>query len=90
MDVTNNECKNQFETTIDGATAVAAYHKRDGKLVLTHTEVPPELSGRGIAGQLAKKAFEHARENQLRIVPLCSYMAGWAEKHPEYADLIEK
>ena len=89
MDVTNNEAENQFETTIEGAKAVAAYQKRDGKLVLTHTNVPAELSGRGIAGHLAKRAFEHARENKLRIVPLCSYMAAWGEKHPEYADLIE-
>ena len=90
MDVTNNESENQFETTVEGAKAVAAYQNRDGKLFLTHTNVPKELSGRGIAGHLAKSAFEHARKNNMRVVPQCSYMASWAEKHPEYADLIEK
>lgn len=88
MDITHNESEKRFETTVDGSLAVAAYELEPGKLVLTHTSVPRELSGRGIANLLAKKAMEHARANNLRVVPQCSFMAGFIERNPEYQDLM--
>lgn len=88
MEITNNERESRFETTVDGSLAVAAYELQPGKLVLTHTSVPRELSGRGIANHLAKKALEHARANNLRVVPQCTFMAGFIERHPEYQDLV--
>ncbi|HUP45810.1 MAG TPA: GNAT family N-acetyltransferase [Thermoanaerobaculia bacterium] len=90
MKVTNNEKESQFEAQVDGALAVAAYDLEPGRMTLTHTKVPPELEGRGIAGQLAKAALDHARAEGLKVVPECSYMAKYIERHPEYRDLVEE
>jgi len=43
--------------------------------------------GRGIAGQLTRAAFEHAKAQGWTVRPECSYAAAWAERHPEYSDL---
>jgi uncharacterized protein len=86
--VRNNEEESRFETVIDGRTAFVDYRRNEGEIVLTHTEVPSELSGRGLANEIARQALEHARENDLRVVPQCSFIRKYIERNPEYADLV--
>ena len=88
MDVRNNEAESRFEVTVDGALAVAAYELREGEIIFTHTEVPPEVGGRGVAQQLVKTGLEHARANDLRVVPLCSYVESYIKRNPQYQDLV--
>ena len=88
MNVTHNEKASRFEINVDGHTALAAYERRPDVIVLTHTEVPKELGGRGLANDLATAAFDYARANNLRVVPACSFMAKWVGKHPEYQELV--
>lgn len=57
-------------------------------MVYVHTGVPPELEGRGIAGQLAKFALDDARARGLRVVARCPYVAAYIERNPEYAELL--
>jgi predicted GNAT family acetyltransferase len=90
LDIRNNESNSQFETTIDGHTAAVAYILEPGLITFTHTGVPEELGGRGIGGALAKHALEHARANNLEVVPSCSYIAGYIGKNPEYQDLVRR
>ena len=87
-DVSNNESESRYETTVDGKTAFAAYHREGGNLVFTHTEVPPELEGRGIASAIVKFALDDARAQNLGVVPRCAYVASWVKKHGEYQDLV--
>ena len=87
-DIRHNEQTSQFETEVDGITAYAAYDLEDpNRIVFTHTIVPEELSGRGIANQLVKTALEHAREKKLTVVPQCSFVAAFIKRHPEYEEL---
>jgi len=80
----------QYEVYVDGRRAGhAAYSDEDGRRLLVTTQVDPEFGGRGLAGRLAKRAFDDAREAGLRVVPQCSYMAKYAERHEEYADLVD-
>ena len=55
--------------------------------VATHTIVPSEIGGRGIAGLLVKRLIADAREQDFRIVPQCSYVARKFEENPDWADL---
>lgn len=87
-DVTNNESESRFETTVEGSVAYAQYDMEDGRIVFTHTVVPPELSGRGIANELARAGLEHARSNSLGVVPQCSFIAKYIERNPEYRKLV--
>lgn len=89
MDVKNNESRHRFEVELDGHVAVADYELEPGKITLTHTGVPKELGGRGVGTALVKGALDHARKQNLRVVPLCSFVSGYIGKNPEYADLVD-
>ena len=70
------------------AHAELTWH-RDGEdnVVASHTYTPPEMRGRGIAGQLVRALVEDARAGGFRIVPNCPYVGDWFDRHPEAADL---
>src|SRR5262245_5698065 len=59
-DVVNNRDKLRFEITVDGSLAELVYELHADRLRLIHTEVPPELEGRGLGGQLVTAAIEYA------------------------------
>ena len=46
----------------------------DGKTItIDHTQVDEKLAGQGIGEQLVQAAVQYARENGLKIKPLCPY-----------------
>ncbi len=53
------------------------------KLTVYHTEVNPEYEGKGFARLLLGQLVYYARENNLKIVPLCPYVHGQFKRHPE-------
>ena len=72
-----------------GAEAEMTYRKEgDGPMVITHTGVPPEYEGRGIAARLVNKAIADARDEGFKITPVCSYVVAQFKRHPEWADLL--
>ncbi len=88
-DVTDNPEKSRFEITVEGHLAVAEYRIQGDRVVLTHTEVPEELSGKGVGSKLAQGVFEALRGDGRKVVATCPFMAGYAEKHPEYREIVE-
>lgn len=59
-----------------------------GDLVIDHTFVSEDLRGQGAGEQLVRAVVDKAREEQLKIVPECSYAAHQFKKHAEYADVL--
>jgi predicted GNAT family acetyltransferase len=88
MQIRNNEGELRFEYEVDGKLAFVEYKMAPHRIIFTHMEVPEELAGRGIAQELAKTALDHARQNKLHVVALCSYVAAYIKRHPEYQDLV--
>lgn len=86
--IQHDRANHRFETTVDGHTCELDYEDDGRTMTITHTGVPPEVGGRGIAGALVAAAFEWARSAGRRVVPACSYAAQWVRKHPEYADIV--
>ena len=82
------EARRRFEIEEEGATGFLTYELREGAIVFTHTIVPEEIEGRGIGGRLAKAGLAHARELGLKVVPQCSFVRAYIERHPEHADLL--
>jgi hypothetical protein len=78
---------NEFLIGLGGKYAYVKYHISDGTLYIDSTFVPEEHRGRGLAETLAKAVIEHARQNNLKIVPICSYAKLYFERHPEYRSL---
>lgn len=87
-EVRHNKEHRRYEMEVDGLLSVADYQLQDGKMLFTHTGVPRELEGRGIAGKIVKFALEDARAQNLKVVPLCSYVATYIRRHAEYQDLL--
>ena len=81
----------RYELWLDGRQiGLFLYRRRDGRIVLTHTEVVRALEGRGFGSRLAAAALDDARREGLTVVPLCSFIARYVERHPEYEQLVER
>jgi len=80
--------RGRFHTTVQGQLCVCDYRLRDGVMVMTHTEVAPELEGRGIAAVLVRAALDHATTHGLKVRPLCSYVTSYMRRHPETQSLL--
>ncbi len=64
--------------------------KEDHLLVILHTEVDDALRGKNVGSNLVTEAFTHARENNIRIRPLCTFAQAVLEKKKNlYADVLE-
>lgn len=83
-----NELMHRYELVEDGQVAFLSWQEQpDGVLAFDHTYVPPELRGRNLAAILTKFALEDARAQGRKVAPLCSYVATYMQRNPEYADL---
>jgi uncharacterized protein len=83
--VVDNPAESRFEFRADGHLAELVYRRHGRRLVLIHTEVPPELEGRGIGGALVTAAIDQAVRDGLTVVPLCPFARSWLERHPDAA-----
>lgn len=81
--------ESRYELRLDGRlVGLAAYRRRNGTIVFTHTEVSKDLSGRGLGTKLAGEALDDARAKGLEVVPLCPFVAHYIKAHPEYEDVV--
>lgn len=88
VSVQHNADVHRYEAVVDGHRSICEYELVDGKMIFTHTLVPPELRGRGIAEQLVRAALADARNAGRKVVPACSYVTKFIERHKEYQDLL--
>lgn len=88
IDITHNQAANRFETTIEGHTGFISYQDQDDRIVYDHTIVPSELGGKGVGSALVKHALDYARNEGKKVVPTCSFVASYINKHAEYQDLL--
>jgi uncharacterized protein len=87
-EVVNNRNDRRFELVVDGHLA-AVFYKLDGNVItFRHTEVPPELGGRGIGSKLVQGALDQVRDSGWRVIAECPFVKAWIGKHPEYKDLL--
>ncbi len=87
--VRDNSAESRFETEVAGHLAFAAYRREGTSITFTHTEVPAELGGHGVAHKLIQTALDDARTRGLRIVPLCPFVRSYIQEHRSYQDLVD-
>lgn len=56
-------------------------------MVMDHTFVSDKLRGQGVAKKLLDTAASYARENDLKMEPVCSYVVAAFNKSDEYDDV---
>lgn len=87
FDVKHEPDHSRYSATVDGALAVADYHRQGNVIAFTHTEVPPQIKGRGVASALARRALDDARAAGNKVIPACEFFRHYMASHPEYDDL---
>jgi uncharacterized protein len=90
LDVKHNPAENRFEVWIEGQLSKLDYMEDDNTIVMTHVGVYPEHRGQGVAGKLTEVALEYAKENSLRVIPMCPYIATFIRRNPEYLELTSQ
>ena len=88
-----SDTKGRYGARPDGATVEAEMTTSkvsDSLIIVDHTFVPDTLRGQGLAGALAMRVIADARSKGQRIVPLCPFLRGYAEKRrKELDDVIQ-
>jgi len=87
--VDHNPLNKRFEIKKDGYLAVLEYQLAGGKIIFTHAGVPQAIGSQGLGSRLAAAGLDYARAQGLKVVPLCSFVAAYIQKHPETRDLAE-
>lgn len=88
MLVSHNEFANRFEVVVEGGLGFLRYKIQGGTMLLLHVEVPPQSQGHGIAADLSRTALELAKERGFKVIPVCSYVAAYIRRHPEYSEMV--
>ena len=87
----DNTENHQYEFHIDKLVPKIEYIKsKNGEIYLTHTEVPVQLEGKGVGSQLVEKVLKDIERQELRLVPLCPFVAGYIKKHPDWRRIVMK
>lgn len=90
LEVIHNTAENRFETWIEGQLSKLDYILDGDTIVMTHVGVYPEYRGRGVAGKLTQVALEYAKENSLRVIPMCPYIATYIHRNRQYIELTKQ
>ena len=88
--VTHDTTAERYLITVDGRDAgYADYIQGDGVRDFHHTVIDPAFRGQGLSKPLIQAALDDTRAAGDKVRPLCSAVAGFIEKHPEYQDLVQ-
>ncbi|WDZ89091.1 GNAT family N-acetyltransferase [Nocardiopsis sp. HUAS JQ3] len=88
-DVVDVRDRKRYEIRVDGEVAgFAEYILTDDMVTFTHTEIDPAHEGQGLGGALVRGALDDVRPRKLAVLPLCPFVKGWIQRHPDYADLV--
>jgi predicted GNAT family acetyltransferase len=88
-EVMNNKAHHRYELEVDGHLAATYYKVSESVITFIHTEVPPELGGKGIGSRLIKGALDQVRADGLKVIAQCPFVKAYIGKHPHYADLLK-
>ena len=82
--------KGSFFIEKDGKKlAVMTYSKAGAdKIIIDHTEVDDSLKGEGAGKKMVFESVRYARENDLKIIPLCPFAKSVFEKNEDLADVL--
>lgn len=85
----DNQERKRFELHVDDIIAFVDYIiNTKGAIYLTHTEVPKEAEGRGLAKELLENVFEEIEKRELELVPICPFVKVYLQRNPGWKRLL--
>lgn len=87
--VIDNPAAARYEARLgEQVVGIAEYEREGDRIVFVHTEVDPNVEGRGVGSSLARGALDDARSRGLAVTVECPFIGAWIRRHSEYADLV--
>ncbi len=88
MEIIHDIENQKFYAVIEDSEAYLQYFFTDsGTMNMIKTYVPNNLRGQGIAGKIVEAGLIYAEKNNLKVIPSCSYVETYIERHPEFKKL---
>ncbi len=87
-DLRAGPARGRYEYPVEGGTAFADYIRQGDVLLITYTQVPDALRGRGVGAELVKALLDEVRAQGLKVVPQCGFVAAYINRHPATHDLL--
>lgn len=88
LQVIRNEEAGEYQAEYEGRKIFIEFKAAQGKVFLTHTEVPRGLEGRGLGSAIIKRTLELIEESGDSLFPLCPFVASYLRKHPEWKRIL--
>jgi predicted GNAT family acetyltransferase len=89
-DIKHDKINQLFVTKVDGKDVYLRYSMiGNDTIVFNFTYVPDELRRKGLAAIVVREGFKYAEENNLKVIPSCTYIHSFLQKHPEYLKFIK-
>lgn len=83
--------KNRFEMDVEGMKAHVDYIiNKNGVIYLTHTEVPKELEGKGVASEMLKQIMKEIENREYSLIPICPFVKTYLSRQPEWKKLLDE
>jgi predicted GNAT family acetyltransferase len=81
--------QNRYVFSKDGSdVGLIDYSMRGRSIVLTHSEIDPNLRHSGLGDEMVRDVLDEIREtSDLRVVADCPFVVDWLERHPDYQEL---
>lgn len=86
---TKNTERSRYELVTDGHISYVEYMLPGKKLILTHTEVPKALEGKGIGSKLIDHVLDDAKNLGLKVIPLCPFIASYIKRYPKWNSVLD-
>lgn len=87
---TESDTKGIFEVIEEGEKVGEMSYSKAGteKIIIDHTEVDSSQNGKGLGKKLVDAGVAFARENGLKIIPLCPFAKRVLTGSDKYADVL--
>jgi len=87
--ITHNKTGNKFSFIINDEETWIDYILKEGKIYLTHSEVPSHLRGKGIGKEMVLQTFEKLTKEGYKAIAICSYIKTIAKRSEKWNTIIE-
>lgn len=86
-EIIHDQKRSLFYLKTDNGPAYVEYRRSGDEMELTRTFTPMPERGKGIAARVTRQVLNYARENELKVDPVCPYIRVYIERNPEYKEI---
>ncbi len=88
VEVKHDKDNERFVAEIEGHEAYLSYDLFADKINFSFVYTPRELRSKGVAKIIVEHAFNYAKENNLKVIPTCSYVRAFVERYDSYKGFL--